>query len=187
MKTVPNQKIVHIAKRETRDKNHLYSMANIEATKRAISELNGAGLKVWLYMNKNQDNYEWALSFKDATDFGLKKDSYYNGIKELEAKGYLVPFQEGSNKFYFYENPSPKFKQMQDSEIPPWFSETSTEPLENSNKNSEKPERNNTNITENTKIIQYGNESFQEFEKREMEKERIRIENARLEAKKLGF
>lgn len=149
MQTFPNQKIVHIAKREKRDKDHLYSMMNIEALSKAISELNGAGLKMWLYFNKNQDDFDLALSQKDALNFGVKKDSYYNGIKELEQKGYLVPLKENSNIYYFYENPSSEKTKLLASEKPIWFSETSTEPSDETKKESEKPERNNTNITSN--------------------------------------
>lgn len=146
--SVPNQKIVHIASRETRDKDHLYMMANIEALSRAVRELKGSGLQMWLYFNKNQDNYKFELSQKDALNFGVKKDSYYNGIKDLEEKGYLIPLRSNTNIYLFYETPPSDFAKICESEKAIWFSETPTEPLENSKNDSEKPERNNTYNTE---------------------------------------
>ena len=146
--SVPNQKIVHIASRETRDKDHLYMMANIEALSRAVRELKGSGLQMWLYFNKNQDNYKFELSQKDALNFGVKKDSYYNGIKDLEEKGYLIPLRSNTNIYLFYETPPSDFAKIRESENSIWFSETSTEPTEISKNDSEKPERNNTYNTE---------------------------------------
>ena len=48
--------------------------------------LKGSGLKMWLYLNKNQDNYRFALSRVDCAEWGIRKDSYYDGIKDLIAK-----------------------------------------------------------------------------------------------------
>ena len=53
--TVPNQKEVQVAKRTPRDGNHLYSMNNLDALRQAMNCLKGSGLKMWLYLNKNQD------------------------------------------------------------------------------------------------------------------------------------
>ena len=44
---------------------------------------------MWLYFNKNQDGYKFELSQKACQAWGIKKDSYYDGIRELELKGYL--------------------------------------------------------------------------------------------------
>lgn len=143
----PNQKKVKIAERTERDKDHLYATMNIDALSAAVRDLNGSALKMWLYFNKNQKNYMFELSQKACDDWGIKKDSYYNGIKELEAKGYLYPLHEGSNIFCFYETARAE-NPNQLSEKPIWFSETQ-------NNLSENPERNNTNNTNNTKIKQY--------------------------------
>ena len=58
---------------------------------------------MWLYLNKNQDNYKLELSQSACRKWGIKKDSFYNGIKELIIQGYLVPICGGSNIYYFYE------------------------------------------------------------------------------------
>lgn len=148
MNTVPNQKIVTISSREKRDKNHLYAMMNIDALSNAINTLNGSALKMWLYLNKNQDNYSFALSQKDALAFGIKKDSYYKGLEELQKKGYLLQMAEGSNIFCFFE--SPRTEPLYFSENQILNSENKNQTSEVQTKNSDFPERNNTN---NTKII----------------------------------
>jgi hypothetical protein len=71
----------------------------------AVHDLKGSALKMWLYFNKNQDGYKFELSQKTCLDWGIKKDSYYDGLRELESKGYLLPIYEGSNIYCFYEKP----------------------------------------------------------------------------------
>ena len=61
--------------------------------------LNGSGLKLWLYLNKNQDNYRTELSRVDCAKWGIKKDSYYSAFDELIKKGFLVQDHYGSNVF----------------------------------------------------------------------------------------
>ena len=102
--SVPNQKIVQIARRTKRDKDNLYAMTNLEALQQAIKTLKGSGLKMWLYLNKNQDNYRFELSRQACAEWGIKKDSYYDGIRNLIDNGYLRPIHSGSNIYYFYEN-----------------------------------------------------------------------------------
>jgi hypothetical protein len=75
---------------------------------------------MWLYFNKNQDGYKFELSQKACQVWGIKKDSYYDGIRELELKGYLIPIYEGSNIYKFYEKPK--------VERPPTFPEVTNQP-----------------------------------------------------------
>lgn len=89
--SVANQKVVQIAPRVKRDSSHLFSMMNIDALQMAVQELKGSALKMWLYCNKNQDGYKFELSQKACHDWGIKKDSYYEGVRELMVKGYLLP------------------------------------------------------------------------------------------------
>ena len=81
--SVQNQKIVQIARRTKRDKDNLYAMTNLEALQQAMSTLKGSGLKMWLYLNKNQDNYRLELSRVACEEWGIKKDSYYDGIRNF--------------------------------------------------------------------------------------------------------
>lgn len=96
-------------------------MMNIDALSAAVQNLKGSGLKMWLYFNKNQDNHKFELSQKACQLWGIKKDSYYDGIRELESKGYLFPTYEGSNIYKFYETPP---SEKPKSENPSFFSET---------------------------------------------------------------
>ena len=66
--------------------------------------LSGSGLKMWLYFNKNQDGFRFALSQKACEEWGIKKDSYYKGISELIDKGYLWKENEKGNSYYFFED-----------------------------------------------------------------------------------
>lgn len=59
---------------------------------------------MWLYLNKNQDNYRFELSRKACEEWGIKKDSYYDGIRNLIDHGYLRQMCAGSNIYVFFEN-----------------------------------------------------------------------------------
>ena len=102
--TYPNQKEVQVAKRTPRNADHLYSMNNLDSLRQAMSTLKGSGLKMWLYLNKNQDNYRFGLSRVDCAEWGIKKDSYYDGFNDLVKHGYLRLSKEGSNVYHFFEN-----------------------------------------------------------------------------------
>ena len=154
--TFPNQKEVQIAKRTPRDAKHLYSMNNLDALRQAMNCLKGSGLKMWLYLNKNQDNYRFGLSRVDCAEWGIRKDSYYDGIKDLLANGYLRQSQPGSNLYIFYENaltenPTSgysKFYFTEKTTPAPGFQNTKYEIQKGY---TEKPERNNIY---NTGILQ---------------------------------
>lgn len=103
--SVPNQRIVQIGKRTVRNGQNLYATMNLEALQLAMKTLKGSSLKMWLYLNKNQENYTFELSRAASLEWGIKKDSYYDGMKELIEKGYLVQAREGSNFYTFYELP----------------------------------------------------------------------------------
>ena len=153
--SVPNQKIVQIARRTKRDKDNLYAMTNLEALQQVMTTLKGSGLKMWLYLNKNQDNYRFELSRQACEEWGIKKDSYYDGIRKLIDNGYLRPMRTGSNIYIFFENRLAENPTSGESEF--YFSEN-TKPATgfqkpaygNQNRMSENPKRNNTY---NTKII----------------------------------
>ena len=146
--SVANQKIVQIAPRTKRDSNNIYATMNLDALQAAVQNLKGSGLKMWLYFNKNQVGYKFELSQKACQLWGIKKDSYYDGIRELESKGYLFPIYEGSNIYKFYETPPSEKPKV---EKPPFFSETDIPPSGFEKMASDFPQRNNTN---NTRIIQ---------------------------------
>lgn len=74
-----------------------------------MNKLKGETLKLWLYIAKNQDDFQFELSQKALSEWGLKKDAYYSAKKKLIELGYLTPAREGSNIYIFSEIP----KEMQ--------------------------------------------------------------------------
>jgi len=154
--SVPNQKIVEIAPRTVRSRDNLYAMLNLDALRTAMQELNGSSLKLWLYFDKNQDNYHLELSQKACLQWGIRKDSYYSAVRDLQDRGYLLPIAEGSNIFRFYEKAQP-FDSQENSEysisdLPEKAAEKSKTLSNYQMSLSKKTGRNNIN---NTKIEQY--------------------------------
>lgn len=108
-----NQRTVELAERVPRNKDNIYATINIEALQEAMKNIKCETLKLWLYINKNQDKYKFDLSQKALEEWGLKKDSYYTAVDKLIELGYLE-VQE-NNKLIFYET-LPKDKGKVDSE-----------------------------------------------------------------------
>lgn len=100
-----NQYIIRIAPRELFDKTHTYSLMHLDSLQKAMCNLKGESLKLWLYCNKNQDGYQFDLSQTAVQSWGLKKDAYQTAKKRMIEFGYLVPVSEDSNILLFYENP----------------------------------------------------------------------------------
>ena len=153
-------------------------MNNLDALRQAMNCLKGSGLKMWLYLNKNQDNFRFGLSRVDCAEWGIRKDSYYDGIKDLIANGYLRQSQPGSNLYIFYENaltenPTSGYSEFYFTENTTPAAEIQNRKYENPNRMAANPERNNIN---NTRIIKDNKTSA--FPKRET------IEEAK---RRLGF
>lgn len=92
---------------------------HLDALQEAMTKLKGETLKLWLYLNKNQDSYQLELSQKACEAWGLKKDAYYTAVNKLKELGYLTPVKEGSNIFIFHESLSEKpNEETGDSEKP---------------------------------------------------------------------
>lgn len=103
MATVANQKTININK-EKSDKQHNYSIYNLDALQKAMQTLKGEAFKLWCYLNKNQAGYTFGLSKVDALSWGIGSTaSYARAVKELIDLGYLV--ETSSNHFDFYEKP----------------------------------------------------------------------------------
>lgn len=142
--SVPNQDIVKVGVRPAWNENNKFCRTHLDALQDAMCNLKGETLKLWLYLNKNQDNYQLELSQKACEAWGLKKDAYYTAKKKLIELGYLTPISEGSNIYIFSEKPKEENglseKPKNFSEIPKTFSEIPKD-------FSEKPQRNTTNTT----------------------------------------
>ena len=101
METVANQKTI-TTKSAKHDKNNIYATLNIEAMEQAMALLKPNTYKVWCYLAKNQNGYEFALSCVDACRFcKMSKPTYLAAIQELIATGYLT--NTGGNHYDFYE------------------------------------------------------------------------------------
>lgn len=86
----PNQKAIRIAKTES-NKENAYAIFNLAALQRAMTTLNPSAFKLWCWLNKNQNGYEFALSLVSVSqDTGLGKAAYQGAVRELIEKKYLI-------------------------------------------------------------------------------------------------
>ena len=167
--SVQNQNIVRLAKRESWTGEHPFARMHVDALQLAMNNLKGESLKLWLYCNKNQDNYQFELSQKAVAEWGLKKDAYQAAKKVLREKGYLVPLREDSNILVFYEIPlsekqiqseKPTEQKKGQSEKPTIESEKPITLSEKPTTLSEIPYRNTTNTTYTTNNTTAATTSF---------------------------
>lgn len=108
MKTVPNQRIVKVQKQPT-DKQHLYTTNNLSAIDQASKRLQSfAGFKLYVYLAKNQNNYEFAFSSKDFMEWsGVSKSAYDTAFTELVKEGYLKQTgynEKKKNSYYLFSD-----------------------------------------------------------------------------------
>ena len=99
----PNQKHITVKKCH-RDNGKTFVYMSTEALQDAMNKLTPSGLKMWLYLAKNQTKYEIDLSSKACKQWGITgKSSYDRAVTELMNAGYLH-FING-NEFVFVESP----------------------------------------------------------------------------------
>ena len=102
IKTVPYQRTIKVSKSAT-DKAHKYTMHNLEALAEASKNLQTlGGFKLYMYLAKNQDDYEFALSsadFKEWSGLGLR--AYTTAFEELKSKGYLIALNDSETIYCF--------------------------------------------------------------------------------------
>ena len=105
----PNQKYIHIRKEPT-DKQHHYTMINLEAMENAMRTFSGRNANafiLWCYFANNRPGYGFALSsaaVEQAT--GLKRDAYNHAMKLLQEGGYIKPTHVNDLRNYdFIERP----------------------------------------------------------------------------------
>lgn len=105
IRLVPNQKLIVVNKAESNKKN-LYCILNLQALDKACNVLQSkAGVKLYLYLAKNQDKYIFALSSKDFEEWAaVGKTAYDTAIQELIDNGYLVKRAGRKETYDFYEN-----------------------------------------------------------------------------------
>lgn len=99
---VPNQREITVAKAPT-DKAHLYTANNLNALDEAARRLQSkGGFKLYMYLAKNQDKYNFNLSSNDFMIWsGLGYTAYTTAFAELEEEGYLI-LKEGTETIYTF-------------------------------------------------------------------------------------
>lgn len=115
--TVPNQRVITVNK-EKCDKQHLFTVNNIDALSEAARRLQSkGGFKLYMYLAKHQDKYHFALSSFDFMLWsGLGATAYTTAFNELKEQGYLIPKDHKNNKetiYTFYDK-----SQKPEEEIP---------------------------------------------------------------------
>lgn len=115
VKKVPNQRTITVNK-ECGDKVRLYTKNCIDAIDEAAGRLHSQdGFKLYMYLAKNQDKYQFNLSSTDYMNWsrcGYK--AYKSAFEELVKEGYLI-LKEGTKTVYtFYDKSRVKEEQEQD-------------------------------------------------------------------------
>ena len=102
IKLAPNQKVVTVVK--SKPKGYIL---DIEANRVAHKKLSSNAYSLYMHFVLNVPGYTEALSVKHITNnTDLSERTYYNAVKELIEKRYLVKTQNEQIKEYylFYEN-----------------------------------------------------------------------------------
>lgn len=117
---VPNQREITVNKAPT-DRTHKYTANNLEALDEAARRLQSkGGFKLYMYLSKNQDKYNFNLSSNDFMIWsGLGYTAYTTAFQELEEEGYLI-LKRGTETIYtFYDKSQiPKKNDSVTIEIP---------------------------------------------------------------------
>ena len=101
--TFPNQRVVRIHREPV--KTDFLGIKN-ENWQAASRDLGAHGLRLYLYLAANANNYSLALSPAAArTAIGIPRSTYFDQFAILVDKRYLVP--GAGNTFDFYEVPQP--------------------------------------------------------------------------------
>ena len=101
--TYPNQRIVRIHRESV--KSDFLGIKN-ENWQAASRDLGAHGLRLYLYLAANANNYALALSPAAArAAVGIPRSTYFDQFAVMVDKGYLVP--GAGNTYDFYEIPQP--------------------------------------------------------------------------------
>lgn len=107
MPNVPNQKAVKAFKESVNGKRKAFFQVNQDSLFIAMQNLKPNTFKLWCYLIKNQNGWEFNLSSKHACELCDMSINTYNAcIGELIEKKYLVRIDTKSNKYICYELPN---------------------------------------------------------------------------------
>ena len=110
MISFPNQKLYIINKKI--EEGDIFIMLKWEDFCHAADELSPSALKLYMYLAKNKDGYEFYFSSKDFCQlFNIVDKTYRNAKNELINKGYLK--ECNNNKVHFSANAA--FKETKES------------------------------------------------------------------------
>ena len=102
--TYPNQYIITFAPEPKTDAKNPYHKMNIDVLQNAMNDLTKvSSMKLWMYLVAHSGIDGFGLSQKACEEWGIKKDSYQTGKKELIEKGYLKEI--GHNRYEFRQVP----------------------------------------------------------------------------------
>ncbi len=103
--SVPNQRTVQTGQKEPCDKQHNYTVNNLEVMQEAMNALTGNEFKLWMYFAKNQAGYKVECSPVAIAQWGIKRSTYKDAFNKLVELGYL---EEKSKSYYiFHERAKP--------------------------------------------------------------------------------
>lgn len=104
----PNQKKINILKEGQAicDETHYYLKAQKKAMFDAMKNLTPVNFQVWLYLaSQKKDCDFWFSPTVISEETGIKKSSLQEGIRTLIREKYLIPRNDKSNIYDFYEIP----------------------------------------------------------------------------------
>lgn len=103
-----NQKVLRFVN-APKDKHHPYSIFNKDALQQAMLNLSTNAFKLYIYLGSFKELEDpFNLSRKNASQaMNVSESSYLKAVKELQAKGYIIPDPAKKDKdFYiFIEQP----------------------------------------------------------------------------------
>lgn len=97
---LPNQNYYHVSKTISNDKGDVYFMVRWADVLKASKELTANGMKLYLYLAKNQDGYNFYFSSADfCRTYDISDRTFRRAREELMEKGYLL--EKEKNNVYF--------------------------------------------------------------------------------------
>ena len=118
----PHQKIVHINRDMPKEKEGGFLLIKTQNLFDAYRKLNATATMLYLYLIKNKDGFNLALSKQAVNnEMGMPFSTYDDQVKKLITHRYLVQREDGSNIYDFYERPLESPKEEKKEEVPPTF------------------------------------------------------------------
>lgn len=99
-----NQMVVTVKKTPVSEERK-FLQSDMPTFQKAMQTLDAGAMMLWLYFAKNKDDYESALSSKDASEnWGIGISQYKTAKRKLIDAGFLVCVDESKNKYIFFDD-----------------------------------------------------------------------------------